>query len=256
MSSHVSVTDEGFVRVIRMKRPEKKNALTQDMYGAMADALRAADATPSVRASVILGSEGVFTAGNDLADFASGPRGPGEQPVTRFLHAIAAHTKPLIAGVEGNAVGVGLTMLLHCDFVVAAEGAKLHTPFVSLGLVPEAASSMLLPRIAGHQRAAEILMFCEPLTAEAARAAGFINRVTPKGGAEAAALTAAHRVAQLPPEAVRLTKGFLKRPAEPVLERMAAEGEVFGARISSAEAREAFAAFLEKRAPDFSKVAS
>ncbi len=251
MTDHIRIEDDGFVRLVRMTRAAKKNALTQAMYAAMADALREAETDPRIRACVILGDQGVFTAGNDVADFARGERVEGETPVTRFLHAIAEHPKPLIAGVEGSAVGVGVTMLLHCDFVAAAETARFQTPFVNLGLVPEAASSLLLPRVAGHQKAAEILMWGEFFSAADARDAGFVNRVTPEGGAEAAARDAAARIAARPPEAVRLAKGFLKRGPEPVLARMQAEGAVFAARLESAEAREALTAFLEKRPPRF-----
>jgi enoyl-CoA hydratase/carnithine racemase len=250
--SQTIIEDCGPVRLIRMNRPEKKNALTQSMYGAMADALNDAQAQRAIRACVLLGTNGVFTAGNDLADFAGGGPAHGEAPVTRFLTAIAVHEKPLLAAVEGHAVGVGVTMLLHCDFVVASETAKMQTPFVNLGLVPEAGSSLILPQIAGHQRAAEILMWGEAFGAEQGRDAGFVNRVTKAGEAEAVALDYAARIAAKPPEAIRLTKKLLRSPPESVTARQAAEAHLFAAQLGTAEAKEAFAAFLEKRAPIFS----
>ncbi|BCW90410.1 2,3-dehydroadipyl-CoA hydratase [Alphaproteobacteria bacterium SO-S41] len=258
MTEHVEITREGHVQILRLTRADKKNALTPAMYAALADALNGANSDDGVRATVITGSGGCFTAGNDIGDFASGAGAPteGEQPVTRFLKSLATHTKPLIAAVEGVAVGVGVTLLFHCDFVVAAEGARLQTPFVNLGLVPEAASSLLMPRISGHQLASEMLLFGERFGAAEGKAAGFVNRVTPTGGAEAVALEAARAIAAKPPEAVRLTKALLRGDPAERLQRMEEEGKLFAQRMASAEAREAFSAFLEKRPADFSRSAA
>ncbi len=258
MTEHVQIERHGAVQVLRLNRPDKKNALTPGMYAALADALTAAIDDGAIRATVISGAGGCFTAGNDIGDFAAGAGKPreGEQPVDRFLKAIAIHPKPLLAAVEGVAVGVGVTMLFHCDFVVAAEGAKLQCPFVNLGLVPEASSSLLMPRITGHQIAAEMMMFAERFGPHEAKAAGFVNRVTPAGGAEAAALAAAQVVAAKPPEAIRLTKALLRGDPAERLARMEEEGRLFAARMASAEAREAFSAFLEKRPADFTRIAA
>lgn len=258
MTDHVQIERHGAIQLLRLNRPEKKNALTPAMYAALADALTGAIDDMSIHATVISGAGGCFTAGNDISDFASGggKSTDGEAPVSRFLKALCVHPKPLLAAVEGVAVGVGVTMLFHCDFVVAAEGAKLQCPFVNLGLVPEAASSLLLPRIAGHQIAAEMMMFAERFGPHEAKAAGFVNRVTPAGGAEAAALAAAQIVAAKPPEAIRLTKALLRGDPAERLARMEEEGRLFAARMGSAEAREAFSAFLEKRPADFTKNAA
>ncbi len=258
MTEHVEITRDGHVQILRLTRADKKNALTPAMYAALADALTGAIADDGVRATVITGSGGCFTAGNDIADFASGAGAPtqGEQPVTRFLKSLAVHPKPLIAAVEGIAIGVGVTLLFHCDFVVAAEGARMQTPFVNLGLVPEAASSLLMPRLTGHHLASEMLLFGERFGAAEGKAAGFVNRVTPAGGAEAVALAAAHAIAGKPPEAVRLTKALLRGDPAERLARMEEEGRLFAQRMASAEAREAFSAFLEKRPADFSRNAA
>lgn len=258
MSDHVQIERHGAVQLLRLNRPDKKNALTPGMYAALADALGSAIDDASIRATVISGAGGCFTAGNDIADFAAGAgkSTDGEAPVSRFLRAICVHPKPLLAAVEGVAVGVGVTMLFHCDFVVAAEGAKLQCPFVNLGLVPEAASSLLMPRITGHQISAEMMMFAEPFGPHEAKAAGFVNRVTPAGGAEAAALAAAASVASKPPEAIRLTKALLRGDPAERLARMEEEGRLFAARMGTAEAREAFSAFLEKRPANFNTTAA
>ncbi len=260
MTEHVIVTVEKRVQTIRFNRPEKKNALTPAMYAAAADALENAIVRDDIGATIILGSGGSFTAGNDLGDFArSGTREapkPGDPlpPVGRFLRAIALHPKPLLAGVDGLAIGVGVTMLLHCDFVVAAESAKFQTPFVNLGLVPEAASSLLLPRIAGYQRAAEILLFADMFGPKLGVEAGFVNRVVAVADLEPTVLKHAQAIAAKPPEAIRLAKSFMKGDLTAVVRQMDAESEVFGQRLGSAEAKEAFAAFFEKRPPDFAKL--
>ena len=243
-------------RVLRIEiaRPGKKNALTQAMYGAMADALAAAERDSGVRAAMIHGTRDCFTAGNDLKDFLDRPPRTQETPVFRFISTLPVFSKPLIAAVNGAAVGIGTTMLLHCDLVYAAPGAKFQLPFVSLGLVPEAGSSFLLPYIAGYQRAAELLLLGQPFGADKAFAAGFVTEVVPEGELFERARAAALAVAALPPAAVRATKSLMrKRFGARTAEAMEEEGKVFGERLVSPEAKEAMTAFLEKRKPDFSR---
>jgi len=243
-------------RVLRIEiaRPDKKNALTQAMYGAMADALAAAERDSGVRAAMIHGTRDCFTAGNDLKDFLDRPPRTQETPVFRFISTLPVFGKPLIAAVNGAAVGIGTTMLLHCDLVYAAPGAKFQLPFVSLGLVPEAGSSFLLPYIAGYQRAAELLLLGQPFGADKALAAGFVTEVVPEGELFERARAAALAVAALPPAAVRATKSLMrKRFGARTAEAMEEEGKVFGERLASPEAKEAMTAFLEKRKPDFSR---
>jgi len=243
-------------RVLRIEiaRPEKKNALTQEMYGTMADALAAADGDPAVRVVLIHGARDCFTAGNDLKDFLNRPPHSEASPTHRFLRGIATFGKPLLAAVNGAAVGIGTTMLLHCDLVYAAPGARFQLPFVPLGLVPEAGSSFLLPYIAGYQRAAELLLLGQPFGVDKALAAGIITEVVPEDELFEYARDAALGVAALPPAAVRETKALMKkRFAARTAEAMTEEGAVFRARLASPEAREAMTAFFEKRKPDFSR---
>ena len=252
--SHIIVETRDRVQRIEIARTEKKNALTQEMYKAMADALAAADGDPQVRVVLIHGARDCFTAGNDLKDFLNRPPHSESSPTTRFLRGIATFGKPLLAAVNGAAVGIGTTMLLHCDLVYAAPGARFQLPFVPLGLVPEAGSSFLLPYIAGYQRAAELLLLGQPFDAEKAQAAGFVNAVVPEGELLERARAAALAIAALPPAAVRATKDLMRRRVSPrVAEAMADEGKVFSERLASPEAREAMTAFFEKRKPDFSR---
>lgn len=253
MTDHIRTTIGNGIAEITLARPAKKNAITAAMYAAMRDALRAAAGDDAVRVVLFTADGDSFTAGNDLADFMA-PR-EGELAVTGFLHAIAAAPKPLIAAVRGNAVGVGTTMLLHCDLVVASETARLQVPFVNLGLVPEAASSLLLPRLIGHQRASAMVLLGEPLDAAAAHAAGIVNRVVADAELETVARATAAAVAAKAPTAVRLAKALLKGDGADVRARMDAESEHFAAQLKSAECREAITAFYEKRAPDFSRAA-
>lgn len=254
MSEHIHTELTSGVLRIEMRRPEKKNALTGPMYAAMADALERAAREDAVRVVLIHGQPGVFTAGNDLADFLDGPADDPDRPVFRFLRAIAAAPKPLIAAVTGNAVGVGTTMLLHCDLVYAGEGARFQLPFVNLALCPEAASSLLLPRLAGHPRAAELLFFGEPFDAAKAREIGLANAVLPDAGVFAHALARAQKLATLPAASLRETKRLMKQGiAALVPQAMQDEGEIFRRQLASPAAKEAFSAFLEKRKPDFSK---
>ena len=252
--THIRTSTVDRVTRIELDRADKKNAITADMYQAMADALRAAEADPQVRAILIHGKTDCFTAGNDLKDFLDRPPSGDGSPVFQFLRGISTAAKPIVAAVGGPAVGIGTTMLLHCDFVYAAPNARFQMPFVTLGLVPEAASSLLLPMLAGYQRAAELLLLGRPFTADKALAAGIVTEIVPEANLMAHALEVAAGLAALPPSSLRMTKALMKaRYAAGVSEAMASEGEKFRAQLGSAEAREAMTAFFEKRKPDFSR---
>ncbi len=253
MSQHVVVEVADRILRAELARPEKRNALTPEMYRALADAIARAESDPGVRAILLHGRPDCFTAGNDLRDFLDRPA--GEPPAALgFLARIAGAKKPVVAAVGGPAVGIGTTMLLHCDLVFAAATARFQLPFVPLGLVPEAASSLLLPAIAGYHRAAALLLLGEPFGADRALAAGFVTEVVPEDRLLERARAAAAALAALPPASVRLAKDLMKRAlAGPVAERMAEEGRIFEERLASPEAREAMTAFFEKRKPDFSR---
>ncbi|MBI5259106.1 MAG: enoyl-CoA hydratase [Burkholderiales bacterium] len=252
--THIRTATHNGVATIEIARPEKKNALTQAMYQAMADAIAAAVADNGVRALLITGQPGIFTSGNDLEDFMQRPPQGQDTPVGRFMRALLECEKPVVAAVTGGAVGIGTTMLLHCDLVYVSDEARLAMPFVSLGLVPEYASSMVLPQLMGHVRAAEKLMLGEPFTGADAVECGIANAVLPAAEVVNHARRMAERFNGLPPAAVRETKRLMRASgAERVRQVMASEGEVFGQRLRSPEAREAFQAFFEKRKPDFSK---
>ena len=242
------------VLTLTFDRLDRKNAITAAMYQTLADALVAAETDPAIRVIVLAGHESVFTAGNDLEDFMKNPPKDESAPVHQFLRAISTASKPLIASVSGAAVGVGTTMLLHCDLVYASETAKLSMPFAQLGLCPEAASSLLLPQLAGYHRAADKLLFGEPFDANEARELGLVNRVLPDGELDAFVRTQARKLTLLPPASLRATKRLMKEGATPqIAERMSVEGKQFGEMLRAPEAREAFTAFFEKRRPDFSK---
>ncbi len=252
--NHIRTGTKDRIARIELDRAEKKNAITAGMYQAMADALRAAESDREVRVILIHGKPDCFTAGNDLKDFLERPPSGDHSPVFQFLQGISTATKPLVAAVAGPAVGIGTTMLLHCDFVYAAPNARFQMPFVTLGLVPEAASSLLLPMLAGYQRAAELLLLGKPFTAEKAHAAGIVTEIVPEGDLLDHALEVAAGIAALPPSSLRMTKALMKaRYASTVVEAMGNEGEKFRAQLGSAEAKEALTAFFEKRKPDFSK---
>jgi len=238
---------------LRMARAEKKNALTFAMYDALSDALLGADENRAVRAITITGSEDSFTSGNDLQDFLKGAPEGRESPAFRFVRTIANVSKPIVAGVNGLAVGVGVTMLLHCDLVYAAAGATFQVPFVNLGLITEAASSLLLPRLVGHQRAAELLLLGERIDAATAREFGLVNAVVPAADLAGLVRDKALALAAKPAGSVRLIKGLLKRPAAGVPERMQEEAAIFQEQLRSPEAREAMTAFMERRKPDFAR---
>jgi enoyl-CoA hydratase/carnithine racemase len=252
--AHVLVNDKDKVRTITWNRIEKKNALTQNMYGIAADALTDAENNNNIRVVVLTGTRECFTSGNDLNDFLDSPPDDEETPVARFLAVIARFKKPLIAAVNGPAIGVGTTMLLHCDLVVAADTTVFSLPFVKLGLCPEAASSYLLPLLAGHQRAAELLMLGDNFGAEMARDCGLVNRIGSEDEYQEMALDLAHKLAALPPNSVQTTKALLRnRHAAEIETAMATEFDKFASMLSSPEAIEAMTAFMERRTPDFSK---
>ena len=252
--SHVRVQTKDRVARIELDRPGKKNALSPEMYAALAAAFEAADADANVRAVLIHGQSGCFTSGNDVKDFLELERAPGASPAAGFLRAIAGAKKPVVAAVGGPAVGIGTTMLLHFDLIFASPNARFQLPFVPLGLVPEAASSLLLPMVAGYHRAAELLLLGQPFNADKALAAGFVTEIVPEAELLEYARAAALALAALPPASVRMTKELMKRAFAPaVRERMQEELVLFGERLKSPEAKEALGAFLEKRKPDFSR---
>ncbi|HOZ46169.1 MAG TPA: enoyl-CoA hydratase [Candidatus Hydrogenedentes bacterium] len=253
-TNHIVTEYDGNVLRIRMNRPDKKNALSLAMYSAMVKALEEADANPEIRVVLFTGSPTCFTSGNDVMDFMSNPPSDEDAPVIRFLDALAGAGKPLMAAVCGTAIGLGTTMLLHCDLVVAGDNARFRMPFVNLGLCPEAASSYLLPRVVGYARAAELILLGESFGAEEALALGLVNTVGPPEEAEGLAMAKARALAAQPPAAVRAAKALMRRASEgTVLEAMRAENLCFGERLRSPEAAEAFQAFIQRRKPDFSK---
>ena len=246
---------EAGVMTITLNRVDKKNSLTQAMYGAMADALAQATDDASVRAVVIQGHATVFSAGNDIGDFLNGPPSTQESHVFRFLRGIAAFPKPLVAAVCGPAVGVGTTMLFHCDLVYAGDNAAFSMPFVNLGLCPEAASSLLVPQMLGYHRAAEALLLGEPFMAEAALEVGLVNRIVPPMEANGVAQTQARKLAAKPLSALMETKRLMKKGQTGLIaQQMDDEGASFRHLLQEPAAKEAFTAFLEKRKPDFSRV--
>jgi enoyl-CoA hydratase/carnithine racemase len=246
------------VATVEIARPQKKNALTVEMYQAMADAISGAHANDAVRAVLITGQPGIFTSGNDIEDFMK--RRPGEgsdamdTPVIRFMRALIDCDKPVVAAVTGAAIGIGTTMLLHCDLVYVCDEARLAMPFVGLGLVPEFASSLLVPQLMGHRRAAEKLLLGDPFTPEQAVECGIANAVLPAAEVLNHARRVAERFNLLPPGAVREAKRLMRAPQrEQILQTIRTESEIFAARLRSPEAIEAFTAFFQKRKPDFSR---
>lgn len=258
MTSDIEVTRAGATQVLRFARPQKKNALTGAMYAALADAIAAGDADGDVAVHVIFGSGGVFSAGNDLGDFLETAEGAGGLggDVLRFIRLLPKIRKPLLAGVDGKAVGIGTTLLFHCDLVYATPESEFSTPFLDLGLVPEAGSSLLGPRLMGPQRAFELLALGAPFSAERALQSGFVNGLVSKADLEAHVLAAAMKLAAKPPDALLMSRRLLRGDASDISGRIEEEALAFEKRLRSPEAREAFQAFFEKRAPDFTKVRS
>jgi enoyl-CoA hydratase/carnithine racemase len=256
MTEHIKIEHRDHILTLTFARPDKKNALTNAMYGALADAILAAETDKAVRVIVLRGEGDMFTAGNDVGEFAMMATGAfkGERHVSRFVEAIARSTQPMVAAVQGRAVGIGTTMLLHCDFVLLAENAQLSTPFVSLALVPEAASTMLMPLRVGYARAYEMFALGETMDAKTALQLGIANRVVPLDRLQAETATVAAKLAKLPAGSLAATKRLM-RNAEVLAAQIGAESKCFAERLQTAEAREAFTAFAEKRPPDFTKVA-
>ena len=242
------------VATIEIARPEKKNALTAAMYRAMADGLNAAATDPAVRAVLITGQPGIFTSGNDIEDFMQRPMDGSESPPIVFMRAMLGCDKPIVAAVTGAAIGIGTTLLLHCDFVYVSDEARLAMPFVSLGLVPEFASSLVVPQLMGNVRAAEKILLGDPFTGAEAVECGIANAVLPADEVAPHARRVAERFNALPPGAVQESKRLLRRArAAATMETIGVESEIFARRLRSPEAQEAFSAFFQKRKPDFSK---
>ncbi|MFC5609987.1 enoyl-CoA hydratase [Variovorax soli] len=255
MSSDILVHTEAGVSTITFNRVEKKNSISSAMYAAMADAVEQAAADSAVRVLMIQGDATIFSAGNDLGDFLNAPPAGQDSPVFRFMRALSTFAKPVVAAVCGPAVGIGTTLLFHCDIVVAGDNAAFSMPFVNLGLCPEFGSSMLVPQMFGYHRAAEALLLGEPFMAEAALEVGLVNRVVPPTECNAIAQGLARKLAAKPITALVETKRLMRKSAVAQLpERIAEEGASFSRMLREPAAREAFTAFMEKRKPDFSKV--
>ena len=257
MSEHILVDREGGLLTLRLNRPDKMNALTRAMYSQMAEVLDAAEQDASVRALLIRGDETCFTSGNDVADFLQAPPNGMDSPVFQFMRALFDFSKPVVAAVAGPAVGIGTTLLLHCDLVYVSRDAKLRTPFVNLGLCPEFGSSLILPRLLGQARAAEVLLLGEAFTGAQAAEWGVASAAL-KDGAEtlANAREMALRFLDLAPSAVAVSKRLMRAPGREELRKVIEEeGELFGQRLRSPEAIEALSAFMQRRKPDFSKFA-
>ncbi len=251
MTDHLRIADEDAVRAITLRRPEKKNALTQAMYRGMSEAIDSAQGDASIRCITISGGGGVFTAGNDLEDFlkdgTSNTGAARASDAVKFLYSLAHNAKPIVAAVDGIAIGIGTTMLFHCDYVLASTSASFSTPFIHLGLVPEGASSLLAPRAMGHQRAFAMLVMGRSLSAEDARSAGFVNAVVEPDQLEAETRKVAREICALPAEAVAISRKLVRPPPEELTRRIDQEGHLFGERMRSAEAVAAFQAFLSRK---------
>jgi enoyl-CoA hydratase/carnithine racemase len=253
-NGHVLTAQQDRVLILRINRVDKKNALTASMYEALTAALDQALEDADVRVVVITGDERCFTAGNDIVDFMANPPLDTNSPVMRFLRTLTTFPKPIVAAVNGVAVGIGTTLLLHCDLVYAGEGTRFSLPFVDLGLVAEGASSLLLPRLVGQRKAAELLLLAEPFDAATAAEMGLVNRVLPPAEVETFALAQAQKLAAKAPSALQLTKALMQRPLEDAIaEAIAVEAYHFAAQLRSPEAQEALQAFIEKRKPRFAE---
>ncbi len=254
MSDIISERSGSILRV-QLNRPDKKNAMTSRMYVTLADLLNDAARDEQIRVALWHGAGDSFSAGNDVEDFLKNPPGPGESPQARLMNALINFDKPLVAAVQGAAIGGGTTMLTHCDFVYAAESAKFQMPFINLGLVPEFGSSYSIPMRIGHLRAAELILLGLPFDARRAAELGLVTRVVPDEKLMATATETAHKLAQKPIGALRACKRLMKLSSREQIEQaMKLEGEEFASRVRSAEAREAFTAFIEKRPPDFTRI--
>jgi len=254
MTEILNHIDQG-VMTLTFNRADKKNSLTAAMYTALADAVEQAEQDSNVRVLVFQGHETVFSAGNDIADFLNNPPSTLDAPVFRLLRNVAAFSKPLLAAVAGPAVGIGTTLLFHCDLVYAGDNAVFAMPFVNLGVCPEAASSLLAPQMMGYHRAAEALLLGEPFMAEAALEVGLVNRVVPPTEVNSYAQAQARKLAGKPLASLLETKRLMKAgQAQLVQQQMNEEAASFGRMLREPAAKEAFSAFMEKRKPDFSKL--
>ena len=252
--SEIITERSGSILRIQLNRPAKKNAMTMSMYVTLADLLNDAAKDKGIRVVLWHGAGDSFCAGNDVEDFLKNPPGPGESPQARLMKALMNFDKPLIAAVQGAAIGGGTTMLTHCDFVYAGESAKFQMPFINLGLVPEFGSSCSVPMRIGHIRAAELILLGLPFDARRAAELGLVTRVVPDQELLATATETAQKLAEKPAGALQACKRLMKRSSREQIEQaMKVEGEEFASRVRSAEAREAFTAFLEKRPPNFSR---
>ncbi|MCP4070356.1 MAG: crotonase/enoyl-CoA hydratase family protein [Hyphomicrobiales bacterium] len=249
MSEFIEISNEEGVTTLRFDRPEKKNAITADMYQDMADAIDTANADADVRCILFLGHSGAFTAGNDIADFARIAMSGGERSsmaVFEFLERIIMAKKPMVAGVDGLAIGVGTTMLMHCDHVIASHIASFRTPFVDLGLIPEAGSSLFAPRLMGHHRAFWLLAMGEKFSPEQAREAGLVSQIVASDDLETQAVKTARSIAAKPPQAMEISRKLIRGDRSDILARMREEAELFGKRLLSEEAKQAFMAFMNR----------
>jgi enoyl-CoA hydratase/carnithine racemase len=251
MTEHIIVADEDSTRTITMRRPEKKNTLTQDMYLALSDAIDTAQSNRAIRCLILTGRSGVFTAGNDIGDFLQAATAKDDLARPRnaviFLQSLVNNTKPIIAAVDGIAIGIGTTMVFHCDYVIASTTATFSSPFIQYGLVPEGASSLLLPRMVGHQRAFSMLVMGRSMNAQDAREAGFVNAVVPPGHAVIEARKVAREICALPADAVATSRKLLKLPTEELVRRIGLEDRFFGERMRSPEAIAAFQNFFLRK---------
>jgi enoyl-CoA hydratase/carnithine racemase len=250
MSQHIEISRRGAAQIIRINRPDKKNAITRAMYDAMRLALAEGEADASVRCHVFLGVSGAFSAGNDMQDFLAYASSGGEMPeVINFLECLANLAKPVISGVDGLAIGIGTTIHLHCDLTLATPRSLFRTPFVDLGLVPEAASSLLVPAITGHQRAFSLLAMGDDFSAEEALNAGLIYKIVEESALEAEVIKLAEKVAARAPEALQIARRLMKRQPQEVIERIHEEAKLFADRLRSKEAQAAFMAFMSRKKP-------
>jgi len=251
VTEHIIVTDDGATRTITMRRPEKKNTLTQKMYLAMSDAIDSAQSNPKIRCLILTGRSGVFTAGNDIGDFlkAATEKAGAARPRNAmiFLQSLVNNRKPIVAAVDGIAIGIGMTILFHCDFVIASTTASFSSPFLQYGLVPEGATSLLVPRMMGHQRAFAMLIMGRSMTAEDALEAGFVNQIVPPGHAIVEAQQVAREIGALSSESLAISRKLLKLPTEDLVRRMDQENHFFGERMRSTEAIAAFQNFFQRK---------
>lgn len=251
MTGHIIVSDDEFTRTIVMRRPEKKNALSEEMFLVMSEAINSAQSNSDIRCLILTGRSGVFTAGEDIGDFVDETTVKREDAKPRnsivFLRALVNNKKPIVAAVDGIAVGIGATIVLHCDYVIAGTTSSFLSPFVEYGLVPEGASSLMLPLMAGHQRAFSMLVMGRPMSAEDARQAGLVNIIVPPGHALIEAQKVAREISALPAEAVAVSRKLLKLPTEDLLRRMGHEDHLFRERMNAPSVIAAFKGFLSRK---------